>query len=219
MGWDSLDVNTSNSESKGKVEYAKLGVGSHIIRFLDNDIFSRWTHWIPAANGGKGFGVNCIGKDCPICEIRKSDPQGEGKKYSNRQKHAVNILERELDSKGQPTGVTTLSLLDKGNMLFNSIRDIKNMSESTHGDITNYDIRLQASPTNKPNQLSYTGLPMNPTPLSDADKELALDKVKLEEFFVPFTRDEIIRFMAGATVSEVIESREDKNEVVDFKQD
>ncbi len=98
---------TVKSESKDKTkmtfssDYVKLTEDHQtVIRVLDKQPKSCWTHWIPPkhrafpnANNGKGIGIICSGRDtCPVCLWNK-DQQDEDK-LKARKVYSFNVLDR-----------------------------------------------------------------------------------------------------------------------------
>ena len=62
MSWD-FEINSGGA----KAEFTKFPVGVTRIRVIDDEPNVRWTHWIQQHKRS----INCPGKDCPICEIRR----------------------------------------------------------------------------------------------------------------------------------------------------
>lgn len=207
MAW--LDVNNNgNGGSSTEVKYVKFPVGKTKLRVLDAEPYSRWTHWIKAANAGKGMSVDCIGKGCPVCRAIVEDKKAKReKRYSSSKSHAINVLVK--DQLG--TAVNEVQILDKGNSIFGMMADI--MSES--GDLRGYDLTITRRGESL-GEISYTVLPVYPpTPLTDSEK--ALEKVDIKEMRKPLTAEQIEVLMAGGSLAPKEESSDSAGDInIDF---
>jgi hypothetical protein len=206
MAWLDLEKNDRANSGEGakKVDYVKLTAGETVkLRILDEQPESRWVHWVQSANKGKGLGIKCPGKGCPMCadmaEKRKTKtPQ----KYSCTKSHALNVLNRNTGK---------VEILDKGNKIFEQLLNmLKQM-----GDLRNYDITITTTKTgSEATNVNYSVLPtFPPTPLTEAEK--AMEKYDLKELTKGFTIEQIGKLLNGATIEEVTK---DDNSPVDFTQ-
>lgn len=197
MAWSDVNTKPSGNDSQKKeIKYAKLTSGqTYQGRILDAQPFSRYTHWIPQANDGKGLTVDCCGKaTCPICaDIKKKKTSGEKQKYSSRQLHAINWLNRATGE---------VELIDKGRKLFEPLSSL--LSEL--GDLREYDIKIRVTGADK--DITYTPIPMAPKALTDAEK--ALEKYDLNEVSLKVTPEQMQMFMNGATIKDVFGSRNEE---------
>lgn len=190
MGWN--DVNgqkTGGVEGqKEKTRYNKLVSGkTHTIRVLDEQPFSRYTHWIQAANEGKGITVDCPGTGCPVCaDIKAKKKAGQTQKYNSRKLHAINILNRETGE---------VEVIDKGKRLFEMLLGLMNEI----GDLRGYDIKVRVTGTDS--DTTYTPIAMPPKPLTDAEK--ALQKYDLNEISLKVTIEQLQMLMNGASLKDV----------------
>lgn len=198
MSWLELkntESANSNRPQGDKPNYIKFPVGTTPIRVIDEEPLSRWTHWIPQANGGKGLSVTCIGKQgCPVCQAMAADKAANIKtRYSARKLHAINVIDKR-DGK--------VGIVDQSNKFFESLLTIMEQM----GDLRNYDVSVTRKGTGF-NDTEYTILPkFPPTPMTSSEMEL--QKYNLEEIYAPFTASEIVRFMNGATIEEVVKERD-----------
>ena len=202
MAWN--EVANTKSESQSEVEFKTLSEGTHAVRILDDEPLTRWTHWLPSANAGKGCSVTCIGKNCPVCELIKQAKKDKVKtSLSSRKTHAINVLDRE-DGK--------VKLIDKGNGLFDALIGVREMLMDDVGDITNYDVKIKVTGTGM--DTSYVAIPMTAKPLTAEEK--ALELYNKEEIFKIFTAEQIVKLMAGATFADISDDTND-TEVPDAK--
>ncbi len=209
MAWSDVNTNSGSNSNQGQeVKYAKLKEGSNKGRILDEQPFSRWTHWIPQANGGKGCSVDCIGNDCPVCKAIKEDKKANRKtKYSKRKTHAINWLNRDTGE---------VEVLDKGNKVFAGLLVLLQQM----GDLRNYDVNIVK--TGEGFNTDYQVLPVfPPVPLTEAEKNL--EKYSVEVMKKEFTKEQIEKLMQGALLDSINEDSEssdfdNSNAQVDFSQ-
>lgn len=151
MGWEEVDGNTSNDN---KVDFTKFAEGVTHIRVLDESPNVRWQHWMPQ----HGRGVNCPGKDCPICALRKSAKEaGEQSAYSMSKRFSINVLNR---------GTGKLEVLDQGRTFFAELNDFHKEEDIRHYDLK---VKRKGMDTNT----SYRIDKESTLPLTGTDKLLA----------------------------------------------
>jgi hypothetical protein len=206
MAWaDILNKESKNSSGGEGVKYVNLKVGTTQMRILDSEPKSRWVHWIPQANGGKGMSVACIGKGCPICKAISEDKKAKRKtKYGVTKSHAINVFTRTFQATpASPIEtINELQILDKGNKIFEQLA----IYVQQMGDITGYDVKI-IRVGEEFGTINYTVMPVYPpTPLDESVK--ALKKYDLDDITKPFTAEEIMMFMSGATFEDVINARQ-----------
>jgi hypothetical protein len=199
MGWN--DINTpktdNNQDDKLKVKYNKLVTGkTHTIRVLDNEPFSRYTHWIQAANDGKGLTVDCPGAGCPVCaDIKAKKKAGQTQKYSSRKLHAINVINRDTGE---------VEIMDKGKALFELLAGL--LAEV--GDLRNFDIKIKV--TGEGSDTTYIPIPLAMKPLTEAEK--ALQKYDLNNISIKVTNEQLQMLMNGAPMKDVFGSNEQNEE-------
>lgn len=183
MGWNDVsNGNSGNGEGKNKVKFVEMKENNVVqLRALDEAPYSRYTHWIPQANGGKGATIDCIGRNCPVCEDRNAKKaSGAPQKYSVRKQHAMNVLNR---------GTGEVEVLDKGKRCYEALASIRDMI----GDLRGYDVKIKV--TGADTDTSYTPVPMPAKALTDAEKNL--DKYNFTELYPKLTREQVLMFMEG----------------------
>lgn len=217
MSWN--EVGTENNGEKKEVSYLRFAEGSTVLRVLDEAPYSRWQHWLPApANGGKGVGIDCIGKECPVCaKIALEKARGVAKeniKFSTKKVHSINVLVRKTD------GTSEVNVLEQGNGLFGNLKDVMVMmgSAGMQPDLRNMDIMVNRTGTGF-NNTKYSVMPlMNKiSPLTDAEK--ALEKYDLMALKPKMTPEQINKVIEGAKLDEIVKENENVNNgevVVDF---
>lgn len=200
MAWNDIqnggNSNAGSSDGADKIAFTNTPVGTVLLRVVDAEPISRWTHWIQSAQGGKGISVTCIGKGCPCCKDISEAKKASGKsKYNSSKKHALNVINRTAGNK--------IEVLDKGNKIFGQMVVLIQQM----GDIRNYDITITRV-GEEVNQINYTVLPkFPPTPLSAADIELSKTKYDIKEVTKAYSLAEVNMFIAGSTMDEVLATR------------
>lgn len=201
MGWNDV-VQGSSGGSDKKVNFLTLKKGNYLLRALDSEPTSRWTHWIPPNGNHKGATVSCLGKDCPVCAlVKEMKAKGTKTAYNTSNKHAMNFINRK-------TGEVVV--IDKGFTFWDALGNIMSVA----GDLTDYDFTLVVGGTDdKP---SYTPIPSPKIPLSEADK--ALEKYDLSDITKPHPIDKILGLMQGKSWEDMRNENADTNTnlVVDF---
>lgn len=213
MAWLDLENkgNNNSGSDKGKVNYVKLTPGEVVkLRIVDEQPESRWVHWVQSANKGKGLGIKCPGKGCPMCaDMAEKKRAKQPQKYSCTKSHALNVINR---------GTGQIEVLDKGNKIFEQLLNmLKQM-----GDLRNYDITITTTKTGaEATNVNYSVLPtFPPTPLTSAEKEMIeTSRYDLKELTKGFTIEQINKLITGATIEEVTaDNQASDNTVVDFTQ-
>lgn len=193
--WNTILKNANNNGGdKNEVKYTSFPEGTTTIRVIEAEPYSRFTHWIPQANSGKGLSIDCIGNGCPVCEAINIARRNKSKErlYSKTSTHAINIINRTT---GQH------ELLDKGNGIFGTLATIN----SQMGDLRNFDINITKT-GKKLGDIKYTILPsFSSAPLTseeEAMKEEELFNIRDRELL---TKEQIIALMSGKSLQEVLE--------------
>lgn len=188
-GWD------FNSGGSGgtKAEFTKFPVGLTKIRIIDDEPFIRWTHWLPKFSRS----INCPGKGCPICEIRRQQKANkESYTYGMGRRFAINIINRETGKQ---------EIMEQGLNFFNDLRDLLEDLKSEGKTLIDVDLKVRRRGTGK-DDTSYRIDIDKDYPLSDADKTLIGDKVNLPEYFKPHTVEQILRIVSGEDWDAVMKS-------------
>jgi hypothetical protein len=217
MSWDEIDnQGGGNSSSGNKAEFAKFPTGVTRVRVLEQVPHVRWTHWMNASQlvgiTGKGRSINCPGKDCPICNIRRNQKaNGEQYTYNMAKRFALQVYNYETKR---------VEIMEQGRTFMEDLRDLK---EDFGGNITKFDIKVRRRGTGQ-EDTSYrldkladeesAELPKLPD-----DNEL----LDLNEYFQPHTHDQIVRLLNKEPWDEVMSSStsdkadEGQNEEVELK--
>lgn len=201
MSWN--EVGTEQNGDKKEVSYLKFPEGSTTLRVLDEAPYSRWSHWLPApANGGKGVGIDCIGRECPICsKISMEKAKGiarENMKFSTKKLHSINVLVRKAD------GTSEINVLEQGNGLFGNLKDVMVMmgSAGMQPDLRNIDIMVNRTGTGF-NNTKYSVMPLMHKNQPLTEQEKALEKYNLLELKPRLTPEQIADVMNGATLDSI----------------
>lgn len=181
MSWNDVTRDSTNTE---KTPYTKFENGSTIIRILDNEPFSFWSHWLQKQQTS----VTCIGKDCPICNvIRAQKANKETPQYSSTQRHCVRVWNYKEER---------LEVMIQGRTFFSQLLDL----HKEVGDITTYDIKVIRK--GEGTQTTYTLLPQ-PVKEFEIPNQEEFDSIILEELMAPPSREDMLALMEGKSWSEI----------------
>jgi len=185
MSWD---FNTK------KAEFTKFPVGVTRIRVLDDSPFMRWTHWIPKFSRS----INCPGKGCPICTIRKQQKANkEPYAYAMSRRFTMNIYNLETER---------VELMEQGIGFFEDLRDLKADAEKDGKSLKDVIIKVRRRGTGK-DDTSYR-LDID----GDAEEEVEKfqeDLIKLDEFLAPNDPADIQRVVNGEEWNDIFGSKDE----------
>ncbi len=143
-GWD--EVLRDPQSNTGKTEFTKLTNGVTELRFLDDEPFVRWAHWIAQAKRN----VSCIGADCPICSAIKASKQaGIKPQYSSNRRFAMHVLNLSTGN---------VEILEQGKTFFTQLHAL----HEEIGDIRGYNIKVKTQNAGS-TDVTYTLLPCAPS--------------------------------------------------------
>lgn len=186
MGWNEVE-----GTAKERTPYTKFAEGVTLIRVLDSEPYSFWSHWMQKQQTS----VTCMGKNCPICEIiAKAKANNTPTQYNNSHRHAMRIW-------NYSTNKMEVMIQGKGFMsdLLALHREI--------GDLRTYDIKIVRNGTGK--ETKYTVLPTAPAEFGITE---GIEEVNMAELFKPPTREEMLKLIEGRTWAEINESGEKEKE-------
>lgn len=191
-GW-SFD-NESNDKKR---EFTKFPEGVTKIRLIDSEPMVRWTHWLVKDKRS----VNCPGKGCPICEVRKQQK-------ANKEPYTIGMSRRlSIQIINRNTG--KLEIMEQGVTFFEELRELRAMLIEKGEDVYDYDISVRRRGTGQ-TDTSYRLDVDEKKPLSDTDLALVSDKIDLKEYFKAHEPEKILRILNGEEFDKVMY---DNNEV------
>ncbi len=194
-GWD-FD---SKSKSNTKHNFTKFPVGITRIRIVDEEPFQRWTHWMPQFKRS----INCPGKGCPICKIRKNQRANKEKEtYSTTNRIAIQIINRETGK---------LEIMEQGRTFFEDLRDIMEELHDKNKKLIDVDIKVKRRGEGK-DDTSYRLDIDKEYPLTEEDKKLINDKIDLSELFKPHDINKITRLLNGEKWEDVMYENNESND-------
>lgn len=189
-GWD---FNTGGTSTKAKAEFTKFPVGITRIRVIDDEPTVRWTHWLPKFNRS----VNCPGKDCAICEIRRQQKANKMEyTYAMGRRLAMNVINRETGK---------LEIMEQGVGFFQDLRDLMQDLKTDNLTLLDTDIKVRRRGAGK-DDTSYRLDIDEKSPLSFDDKIIIEAKINLAEYFKPHTPEQTLRLVNGESWDEVMKS-------------
>lgn len=188
-GWD-FD-NNNGTASSTKAEFTKFPVGVTRIRTLDEAPNVRWTHWMPQHKRS----INCPGKGCPICEVRKQQKANkEPYTYNMGRRFAMNVHNLETDK---------VEIMEQG---LNFFEDLKVLRDDVDGNLTNAIIKVRRRGTGK-DDTSYRLDIDEKSKLSSGELEkLNEQRIDLDDYFKPHTNEQILRIINGEAWDSVMKS-------------
>lgn len=215
IGWDMIG---NNSSEKKEVNYLKFPEGVSVVRLIDEAPYSRYTHWIAKANNGKGVSIDCIGKECPICEIIKKERK-EGKKeltYRSKPTHSINVLVKKLGGQDK----NEIFVLEQGNGLFGQIKDQMTMlaQMGVQTDLRQVDLIINRTGTGF-NDTKYSVMANVATMKPLTEEEKAMEKYDLQALKPMLSVAQVIMLMNGRSLDEISEQAEDTSASSDVEVD
>lgn len=192
-GWD--EVLREGNATQNKTEFTKLQNGVTELRFLDDEPFVRWAHWLQNCKRN----ISCIGAGCPVCDAIKSAKQaGMKPQYNSNRKFAMHVYNV---SNGK------VEILEQGKNFFAQLHAL----HEEVGDIRNYNIKVKTQNAGSTDVI-YTLMPMSPKELTDEEKELTKELKPFDEVFKKPTREQIIDLMNGKSPEEVFGNKNSSDE-------
>lgn len=173
-GWD-FDA------GQDKVNFTKFGVGVSRIRILSQAPKTRWTHWMPKFQRS----INCPGRSCPICEIRKQQKANKEKaSYDMGRKMSMNIWNYETNR---------VEVMEQGITFFEDLRDVmSDVKEKGHA-LDEAILKIRRRGTGK-DDTTYRIDIDEFTPKEDVVASVEL--LDLDEYFTPNDPDKILQVIA-----------------------
>lgn len=210
MAWD--NVKPANSNTSSEVEYFKPQEGIQVIRILDDEPYSRFVHWIPSANNGKGVSIDCIGAGCPVCEeIARQKASGiKQPTFNRRMVHSINICVKQIGTEKQET--LKAVVLEKGNNVFVPIKDTMGFlaMQGLETDLTKVDLYITVTGKDKP---VYSVQPLIPT--FGTDCVITNEKYNCKELKPALNREQILGLMNGKSLDDVVNTTETQEETTE----
>lgn len=173
-GWD-FDA------GQDKVNFTKFGVGISRIRILSLAPKTRWTHWM----GKFQRSVNCPGRGCPICEIRKQQKANKEKNtYDMGRKMSMNIWNYETNR---------LEVMEQGITFFEDLRDIMSDIKEGGNQLAEAILKVRRRGTGK-DDTTYRIDIDEITPMEDNLRDVEV--LDLDEYFKPHNPEQILQVLS-----------------------
>lgn len=198
-GW-----NFDSNSGGGKLEFTKFPAGITRIRIIDDEPIQRWVHWMPKLSRS----VNCPGKGCPICEIRRQQKANkESYTYGMSRRFAINIINRETNQ---------VEIMEQGITFFEDLRDImQDLKDEKNLTLKDVDLKVRRRGTGK-DDTSYRIDVDEIRPMSEDDEKMIQDKFDLEKITEPNKPEDILRLVNGESWDEVFK-KQDEEENIEVK--
>lgn len=189
-GWDEV---MKEGNSGNKTEFTKLENGITELRFLDEEPFVRWAHWLQNCKRN----ISCIGAECPICDaIKSAKNAGIKSPYNSNRKFAMHVYNFKTQR---------VEMLEQSKTFFSQLLAL----HQEMGNIRGYNIKVKTQNAGTTDVL-HTLLPCPPSELSDEIKECCKDLKPFEEVFKKPTKEQILDLMNGKSPEEVFKTAEVK---------
>ena len=113
MSWDLDKAGSQGTNSEDKQAFTKFPEGITRITVLGDAPHVRWTHWQPRFMRS----INCPGKGCPICEIRKRE-KANGAAYTHAmgRRFTLDVWNHETNQ---------YEIMDQGKTFMEDLRDVR----------------------------------------------------------------------------------------------
>ncbi len=195
-GWD---FDSGKSGNSMKAEFTKFPVGITRIRVIDGEPFERWSHYMPSLKRS----VNCPGRECPICEIRRQQRANKQPyTYDGGRRLVMNVINRETDR---------IEIMDQGITFYQDLRDIMMDLKEEGKTLNDVDLKIRRRGMGK-DDTSYRIDVDKEYPLSADDEKLIEGKIDLPQYFTPHSPEKILRIIQGEDWNDVFAKGEEEVE-------
>lgn len=186
-GW-SFETGGGNSK---KQEFTKFPEGVTKIRIIDIEPVERWTHWMARDKRS----INCPGKGCPICNIRKQEKANKlPYTYPMARRFALQVLNRNTNK---------MEIMEQGINFFQDLRDVMELLATQDKSLIDVDLQVRRRGSGK-DGTSYRIDVAEEYALTAEDVKMVEEKIDLKEYFTPHTPEQITRVVAGEKFDEVM---------------
>ena len=193
-GWS---FETSGGNNK-KQEFTKFPEGVTKIRIIDIEPVERWTHWMARDKRS----INCPGKGCPICNIRKQEKANKlPYTYLMARRFALQVLNRNTNK---------LEIMEQGITFFQDLRDVMELLATQNKSLIDVDLQVRRRGSGK-DGTSYRIDVAEEYTLTAEDVKMVEEKIDLKEYFTPHTPEQITRVVAGEKFDEVMYGDDNKD--------
>ena len=193
-GW-SFETGGGNSK---KQEFTKFPEGVTKIRIIDIEPVERWTHWMARDKRS----INCPGKGCPICNIRKQEKANKlPYTYLMARRFALQVLNRNTNK---------LEIMEQGITFFQDLRDVMELLATQNKSLIDVDLQVRRRGSGK-DGTSYRIDVAEEYTLTAEDIKMMEEKIDLKEYFTPHTPEQITRVVAGEKFDEVMYGDDNKD--------
>ena len=190
MSWDDVEKQAGGESSTEKIPYTRFEKGATIIRILDNEPHSFWSHWLQQQKTS----ITCPGKGCPICNvIAQMRANKQQPPYTSTQRHALRVWNYKTNQ---------MEVLIQGKKFFSDLLAL----HREVGDITTYDIKVIRN--GEGTDTTYMILPQTPAEFTVTE---GIEDVDLAELLHAPTNEEIIKLMEGKSWDEINSEAEEQS--------
>lgn len=186
MSWSDIENNSSSGQEK-KVPYTTFAQGATLIRVIDDEPYSFWSHWLTKQNTS----VTCPGKDCPICSIIQEQKANKVERtYNSSQRHAIKIWNYNTNQ---------MEVMIQGKKFFSNLLTL----HREVGNLKDYDVKVVR--TGEGTETNYIIVPTQPKEFEKMDK---CEEVDYAELFKAPETEVILQLMEGKSYAEIYGTEE-----------
>lgn len=180
-GWDF----ENNSGDGKKITFTKFPVGITKFRILEEAPYIRWIHWLDEHKNA----VNCPGRACPICEIRKQQK-------ANKEEYSI-PMSRRFDINIYNYNTNEVEVMEQGKTFFQDILDLREEIINKGNKIEDVIFKVKRKGTGQ-NDTNYRIDVDEIKPLTDEEVLEYEEKITVfETYFAPTEPDKIVKLLNG----------------------
>lgn len=177
MSWD-LEKATGQEEQGSKTNFTKFPEGITQITVLGAEPHVRWTHWQPKFTRS----INCPGRGCPICEIRKRQKtNGESYTHDMSRRFSIGIYNHDT---------AQYEIMEQGKTFMEDLRDVME-SLSKKGKALNtvtLDVKRRGMGKDNTSYRIDVSEELKPVPSN-------VEEIDLLEYYKPHTVEQILALL------------------------
>ena len=192
MSWD---LESNKSSNSNKREFTKFPQGITRIIVLDKSPQARWTHFLLHHKRS----INCPGRACPICEIRKQQKiNKEPYTYAMGKRFSMNIYNLETGK---------IEIMEQGKEFFEQLRDLKDELENQNKELNQTIIKVKRRGAGK-DDTSYRLDVDTETNLPNLSEETLSKLTDLSVYFTPHSAEQVLRVISGEKWEDVMVNKQ-----------
>lgn len=195
QGWD-LDDGGGNS----KIDYTKFPEGLTVIRLIDAKPNMRWQHWYQPDRKG----INCPGKGCPICDIRREQKANkETVTHTMSKRFSLQIFNKNTGK---------VEIMEQGITFFEDLKIVLQMAVEKNISILDVDLSVRRKGMEKDNTTYRIDLGEESELTKEQLAIIEKSKIDINKFHTPHTPEQILKLLNGEKWEDVMGYIKDEKE-------